>query len=250
MSLLPLTRARLYPDFLGACRGSLTAPAPGLPATGQPSGGTLTSKGSEPADWAASSGSLHHPRRLAPPGGGGRRKRLGVRRAPAREARSGPGRATLTSPPRSKQIQCRRREFPIARPITNVTREPKGRGLGEPNGPALKNTKGCGAGPHILPKLPRRLHNWNIHVLKAHEILHKCGKTSHAAASSPAPSPSWARCSSRRPCSRTTTRRSSTTRSRGRTRCAAPPRTWRRCATLGTRRRLRRAARPRRRWRG
>lgn len=65
----------------------------------QPSGATLTCKGSEPADWAASSGSLHHPRRLAPPGGGGRRKRLGVRRAPAREARSEPGRvATLTSP--------------------------------------------------------------------------------------------------------------------------------------------------------
>ena len=95
----PLTRARVYRDFLGACRGSLTAPAPGLPATGQPSGGTLTCKGSEPADWAASSGSLHHPRRLAPPGGPGRRKRLGVRRAPAREARSEPGRvATLTSP--------------------------------------------------------------------------------------------------------------------------------------------------------
>ena len=95
----PLTRARVYRDFLGACRGSLTAPAPGLPATGQPSGSTLTSKGSEPADWAASSGSLHHPRRLAPPGGPGRRKRLGVRRAPAREARSEPGRvATLTSP--------------------------------------------------------------------------------------------------------------------------------------------------------
>ena len=97
MSLLPLTR--VCRDFLGACRGSLTAPAPGLPATGQPSGSTLTSKGSEPADWAASSGSLHHPRRLAPPGGPGRRKRLGVRRAPAREARSEPGRvATLTSP--------------------------------------------------------------------------------------------------------------------------------------------------------
>ena len=149
----------------------------------QPSGATLTCKGSEPADWAASSGSLHHPRRLAPPGGPGRRKRLGVRRAPAREARSEPGRvATLTSPstvtslrnpmrarggaararparggvegratstsrrasrrhaadgarappPRSKQIHCHRRAFPIARPITNVTREPKGRGLGEP----------------------------------------------------------------------------------------------------------------------
>ena len=95
----PLTRARVYRDFLGACRGSLTAPAPGLPATGQPSGRTLTCKGSEPADGAASSGSLHHPRRLAPPGGPGRRKRLGVRRAPAREARSEPGRvATLTSP--------------------------------------------------------------------------------------------------------------------------------------------------------
>ena len=51
---------------MGACRGSLTAPAPGLPATGQPSGGTLTSKGSEPADWAASSGSLPPPC-LAPP---------------------------------------------------------------------------------------------------------------------------------------------------------------------------------------
>ena len=143
----------------------------------QPSGRTLTCKGSEPADWAASSGSLHHPRRLAPPGGPGRRKRLGVRRAPAREARSEPGRvATLTSPstvtshrnpvrarggaararparggvegratstsrraprkhavdgaaapPRSKQIHCHRRGFPIAHPITNVPREPKGR---------------------------------------------------------------------------------------------------------------------------
>ena len=180
MSLLPLTR--VCRDFLGACRGSLTAPAPGLPATGQPSGSTLTSKGSEPADWAASSGSLHHPRRLAPPGGPGRRKRLGVRRAPAREARSEPGRvATLTSPstvtslrnpvrarggaarstgprrrgrvtstsrraprkhaadgatapPRSKQIHCHRRGFPIARPITNVTREPKGRGSANPTG--------------------------------------------------------------------------------------------------------------------
>ena len=202
----PLTRARVYRDFLGACRGSLTAPAPGLPATGQPSGSTLTSKGSEPADWAASSGSLHHPRRLAPPGGPGRRKRLGVRRAPAREARSEPGRvATLTSPstvtslrnpvrarggaararparggvegratstsrraprrhaadgaatsPRSKQIHCHRREFPIARPITNVPREPEGRGLGDPTG-GLKNTKGCGAG-RILAALPKTLH--------------------------------------------------------------------------------------------
>ena len=183
MSLLPLTRARVYRDFLGACRGSLTAPAPGLPATGQPSGGTLTCKGSEPADWAASSGSLHHPRRLAPPGGPGRRKRLGVRRAPAREARSEPGRvATLTSPstvtslrnpvrarggaarstgPRRRgrksyvdlearpeetrrrrrgrpaaveAIHCHRRGFPIARPITNVPREPEGRGLGDPTG--------------------------------------------------------------------------------------------------------------------
>ena len=65
----------------------------------QPSGGTLTCKGSEPADGAASSGSLPPPC-LAPPGGPGRApSRLGVRRAPAREARSEPGRvATLTSP--------------------------------------------------------------------------------------------------------------------------------------------------------
>ena len=120
----------------------------------QPSGATLTCKGSEPADGAASSGSLHHPRRLAPPGGGGRRKRLGVRRAPAREARSGPGRATLTSPPRSKQIQCRRGELPIAHSITNVTREPKGKGSAT-RPAALKIPKGCGAG-RILAALPRR----------------------------------------------------------------------------------------------
>ena len=117
----------------------------------QPSGATLTCKGSEPADWAASSGSLHHPRRLAPPGGGGRRKRLGVRRAPAREARSEPGRvATLTSPstrrtPAAVEANSMPPWLPIAHAITNVTREPKGRGLGEPNRPALKNTKGCGA---------------------------------------------------------------------------------------------------------
>ena len=161
----------------------------------QPSGATLTCKGSEPADWAASSGSLHHPRRLAPPGGPGRApSRLGVRRAPAREARSEPGRvATLTSPstvtslrnpmrarggaararparggvegratstsrrasrrhaadgarappPRSKQIQCRRGELPIAHSITNVTREPKGKGSATRLA-ALKNTKAWG----------------------------------------------------------------------------------------------------------
>ena len=206
----PLTRARVYRDFLGACRGSLTAPAPGLPATGQPSGGTLTCKGSEPADWAASSGSLHHPRRLAPPGGPGRRKRLGVRRAPAREARSEPGRvATLTSPstvtslrnpvrarggaarstgprrrgrvtstsrraprkhaadgatapPRSKQIHCHRRGFPIARPITNVPREPVGRGLGDPTGG---------------PEKYQRLWGW-AHFGSTAETLHTIGRYS------------------------------------------------------------------------
>ena len=158
----------------------------------QPSGRTLTCKGSEPADWAAS-----QPPCLAPPDGPGRgaqparsptspcqggteragrvatltspstvtslrnpmRARGGAARA--RPARGGvEGRATSTSrrasrrhaadgarapPPRSKQIQCRRGELPIAHSITNVTREPKGKGSAT-RPAALKNTKGCGAG--------------------------------------------------------------------------------------------------------
>ena len=144
-----------------------------------------------------------------PPGGPGRRKRLGVRRAPAREARSEPGRvATLTSPstvtslrnpvrarggaarstgprrrgratstsrraprkhaadgarapPRSKQIHCHRREFPIARPITTVTREPKG-----------KEVNPCGG-----PENTKRLWGW-AHFGSTAETLHTIGRYS------------------------------------------------------------------------
>ena len=102
----------------------------------QPSGRTLTCKGSDLADWAAS-----HPPCLAPPDGPGR----GAQPArsptsPAREARSEPGRvATLTSPstrraPAAVQANSMPPWLPIAHVITNVTTEPKGRGLGEPDG--------------------------------------------------------------------------------------------------------------------
>ena len=139
----------------------------------QPSGATLTCKGSEPADWAASSGSLPPPC-LAPPDEAGRGAQPA--RSPTSPCQGGTERAgrvaTLTSPstvtpmtPRAhvarpeldgpeaawksyvdletrlevhpadtraaagkspQAIHCHRREFSLAHPTTNATREPRG----------------------------------------------------------------------------------------------------------------------------
>ena len=111
----------------------------------QPSGRTLTCKGSDLADWAAS----HPPASLRPTEPAGAPSRLGVRRTPAREARSEPGRvATLTSPstrraPAAVQANSMPPWLPIAHAITNVTREPKGKGSATRLA-ALKNTKAWG----------------------------------------------------------------------------------------------------------
>ena len=173
MSLLPLTRVTEI--FWGPVGAASRLRCPASQPPGSPREGPLLQRAPSrrigQPHLAAS-----HPPCLAPPGGPGRApSRLGVRRAPAREARSEPGRvATLTSPstvtslrnpvrarggaarstgprrrgrvtstsrraprkhaadgaaapPRSKQIHCHRRGFPIARPITNVPREPKER---------------------------------------------------------------------------------------------------------------------------
>jgi len=133
----------------------------------QPSGSTLTCKGSETADWAAS-----HPPCLAPPDGPGRGAQPA--RSPTSPCQGGTERAgrvaTLTSPStvtpmrahvarpeldgpeaawksyvdletrleahpadtraaagKSPQaIHCHRREFSLAHPTTNATREPRG----------------------------------------------------------------------------------------------------------------------------
>ena len=65
-------------------------------------------------------------------------------------------------PQRSKQIQCRRRGFPIARPITNVPREPEGRRLGDPTGG---------------PEKYQRLWGW-AHFGSTAETLHTIGRYS------------------------------------------------------------------------
>ena len=82
----------------------------------------------------------HPPASLRPTEPAGAPSRLGVRRAPAREARSEPGRvATLTSPstrraPAAVQANSMPPWLPIAHVITNVTREPKEGGSANPTG--------------------------------------------------------------------------------------------------------------------
>ena len=121
--------------FLG--RAKITTPAPGLPATGpSPREGPLLARapsrriGQPPSP----------PASLRPTDPAGAPSRLGVRRAPAREARSEPGRvATLTSPstrrtPAAVEANSMPPWLPIAHVITNVTREPKEGGSANPTG--------------------------------------------------------------------------------------------------------------------